>query len=62
MLSFAFRIVAMDCGTTSVRSKVTALVKRVPPGVKKFIRGWNEETNLYLTLYYCMVHVLSKVL
>jgi hypothetical protein len=21
------------------------LVKRVPPGVKKFIRGWNEEND-----------------
>jgi hypothetical protein len=39
MLTFAFHIEALDCGTTPVRSKVTALVKRAPQGGKKVIKG-----------------------
>ena len=35
----------LDSCTAAVRSKAMALVKRAPPGVKKFIRGWNEEND-----------------
>jgi hypothetical protein len=46
-LSLSCDLEGLDTGTAAVRSKVTALVKRAPPGVKKCIRGWNEENYVF---------------
>ncbi len=51
-LSFTFHLEVLDSCKILVRSKVTALVKRAPPVVKKFIRGWNEKNDFFAWLMF----------